>query len=147
MHIYWCTGNTIESDCSKRSRWTERRNNWRPRKSTIQGKPIFLSLCLAACVININSTKLAVIKLLRVVNDPQRQNRNIKGHKLSCTSSDMQPNIYFQYVPPPTPTTTTIFTLKHPHAVDFWLAEQSEILLLTFVWKKRESELNKICFS
>lgn len=43
------------------------------------GKACALSLCLAACVININSTKWAVIKLSRVVNDPQRQNWNMKG--------------------------------------------------------------------
>lgn len=43
------------------------------------GKACALSLCFAACVININSTKWAVIKLSRVVNDPQRQNWNMKG--------------------------------------------------------------------
>lgn len=80
-------------------------------KACNSGKACILSLCLAACVININSTKWAVIKLSRVVNDPQRQNWNIKEHKLVRTSTDMQPNIHFQYVyvscmyplPPPPP--------------------------------------------
>ena len=35
---------------------------------------------LGSSVININSTKWVVIKLSRVVNDPQRQNWSITGH-------------------------------------------------------------------
>ena len=53
--------------------WGKEANEWN------SGKACALSLCLAACVININSTKWAVIKLSRVVNDPQRQNWNVKG--------------------------------------------------------------------
>lgn len=108
------------------------------------GKACILSLSLAACVININSTKWAVIKLSRVVNDPQRQNWNIKEHKLVCTSTDMQP-VHFQHVhvssmyslpPPPPPPLSHSNT--HTHAAEFWLAEQSEILLLTSVREKKK---------
>lgn len=64
----------------------------------ISGRAFILSLYLAACVININSTKWVVIKLSRVVNNPQRSHWNIKADQLLCTSTDMQPNVYFKFV-------------------------------------------------
>lgn len=55
----------------------------------------------------------------------------------------MQWNLHFQYVlvckPLPPPLTLTLsHCLKHTHAANFWLAEQSEILLLTFALEKKE---------
>lgn len=53
----------------------EGKTSWRLKKVR---KPVFLHLCLAAPVININSTKQALIKLLSAVNDSERQTWNIK---------------------------------------------------------------------
>lgn len=82
------------------------------QKEYISGRAFILSLYLAACVININSTKWVVIKLSRVVNNPQRSHWNIKADRLLCTSTDMQPNVYFKFVHYTEPLPSTTLALK-----------------------------------
>lgn len=85
-------------NCSKAVKRGGKSKKQKAQNEYISGRAFILSLYLAACVININSTKWVVIKLSRVVNNPQRSHWNIKADQLLCTSTDMQPNVYFKFV-------------------------------------------------
>lgn len=112
-------------------------------------KACILSLSLAACVININSTKWAVIKLSSCKWSPKTQ----LEHKTAqtCMHSHRHAARHIspvcaciQYVPFPPPSPPS-HSNKRTQLFSDWLSNQKYYYWL--LCEKRESELNKICFS
>lgn len=86
MHKSWFKNKNKSRNRSKKEKERKKgRKKLKAQREYISREAFIPSCSLAACVININSSKWVVLKLSRLVNDPQRQNRDIKELQLLQT--------------------------------------------------------------